>query len=1136
MPQHRNDAGSSRPGDDLVRDNETLPLSPDPGEGVGVGLGTLIGDSRRAAGLTQRELADLAGVGLGTVRDVEQGRRPRSRSLARLAGALGLDIAGARDRTGAAREAASAMAAPRLSSFPLHRRAGQSAGHGGGLWLRVLGPLEGWRAGARLDLGPPRQRAVLGLLAVCPAELVRRETVIDALWGEDPPGTAASLVQAYLSRLGRVLDPGRSPRDGNGLLVSAGSSYRLQVAAGQLDLLAFWQLIERARAVRSAGDATAACGLYESALKLWHGEPLADVDLLRGHLALADLARRHAAVVMEYAEAASAAGSHEGVLPRLEALARTEPLNERIHAQLMIALASTGRQAGALKLHEDLRRRLDEQLGVQPGPELTDAHLRVLRQDVPGARPRPPGPPRPPAQAGQAASPSEVPRQLPAVVPHFAGRAAELEMLTALLEQAGSGTGPARAVVISAIGGTAGVGKTALAVHWSHQVAGRFPDGQLYVNLRGYDPGQPVTAPAALAGFLGALGVPGQDIPAEADERAARYRSLLAGKRMLVVLDNAGDVEQVRPLLPGSPACVVVVTSRDALAGLIARDGAHRLNLDLLTEADAVGLLRALIGGRVDADPAAAAALAAQCCRLPLALRVAAELAAARPAVALAGLAGELADLQHRLDLLDVAGDPRTAVRVVFSWSYRHLDADAARGFRLLGLHPGADADAYATAALVGWTVERARRMLSQLAGAHLVQPAGHDRYGLHDLLRAYARELAGSHDTEGERRAALTRLFDYYLHAAATAMDTLHPAESHNRPRIPVSATPAPPLAGPAAARAWLDTELATLVVMAAYMAEHGWPGHATRLAATLSLYLVVSGHYPEAVPMYTSARNAARRTGDRAAEARALIGFGLVDLRQGRCPQATGHFQQALALCREAGDRAGEARALGNLGLAEFQQGRFQEATGHLEQVLALSRETGNQTDIARWLTNLGFVALNLGRFQEATGRLEQAAVLYRETRDPIGEAHALCNLGDAHFRLGHCQEAIGHLRQALAIFRETGGRTGEADTLCVLGDIDLREGRRDQASDHQQQALAIFRETGSRPGEAKALNGLGEALRATGRSGAARAMHTAALALAAQVGDQDQQGRARDGLARYDQATAVNTASPPGVSGRE
>jgi DNA-binding SARP family transcriptional activator/DNA-binding XRE family transcriptional regulator len=370
MPQHRNDAGSSRPGEDPVR-------------GIGVGLGTLIGDSRRAAGLTQRELADLAGVGLGTVRDVEQGRRPRSRSLARLAGALGLDVAGAQNRTGAAREVAAAMGP---HPFPLPHRAGQPARPGGGLWLRVLGPLEAWRAGARLDLGPPRQRAVLGLLAVSPGELVRRETVIDALWGESPPDTAVSLVQAYLSRLGRVLDPGRSPRDGNGLLVSAGSSYRLRVAAGQLDLIAFWQLIERARAVRSAGDATAACGLYESALKLWHGEPLADVDLLRGHLALADLSRRHAAVVMDYAEAASAAGSHEEVLPPLEALARTEPLNERIHAQLMIALASTGRQAEALKLHDDLRRRLDEQLGVQPGPELTEAHLRVLRQDLPGVR------------------------------------------------------------------------------------------------------------------------------------------------------------------------------------------------------------------------------------------------------------------------------------------------------------------------------------------------------------------------------------------------------------------------------------------------------------------------------------------------------------------------------------------------------------------------------------------------------------------------------------------------------------------------------------------------------------------------------------------------------------------------------
>ena len=331
------------------------------------------------------------------------------------------------------------------------------------------------------------------------------------------------------------------------------------------------------------------------------------------------------------------------------------------------------------------------------------------------------------------------------------------------------------------------MGKTALAVRWSRRAASAFPDGQLYVNLRGYDPGQPVPPGDALAGFLRALGMAGQDIPPETDERAAAYRSLLDGRRVLVVLDNAASVEQVRPLLPGCPSCLVVVTSRDSLAGLVARHGARRLDLDMLPLPDALGLLRTLIGGRVDAEPEAAAALAKQCARLPLALRVAAELAAASPDSRLAGLAGELASEQRRLDLLDAGGDERTAVRGVFSWSYRHLPAGAARAFRLLGLHPGPDFDAYAVAALTGASATQARDVLALLARAHLVHPAGRrGRYGMHDLLRAYASHLAEAEDSDDARDAALSRLFDYYLAAAASAMDALVPAERHYRPRIP--------------------------------------------------------------------------------------------------------------------------------------------------------------------------------------------------------------------------------------------------------------------------------------------------------------------------------------------------------------
>jgi tetratricopeptide (TPR) repeat protein len=682
-------------------------------------------------------------------------------------------------------------------------------------------------------------------------------------------------------------------------------------------------------------------------------------------------------------------------------------------------------------------------------------------------------------------------------------------------------------VVITAIGGTGGVGKTALAVHWAHQVARRFPDGQLYVNLRGYDPDQPMTATDALAGFLRALGLPGQHIPAEEAERAARYRSLLAGKRMLVLLDNASEVEQVRPLLPGSPTCTVVVTSRDALAGLVGRDGATRLDLDLLLLLlllllleDAVGLLRALIGARVDAGPGATAALAAQCCRLPLALRVAAELAVTRPDVSLAGLVGELADLQRRLDLLDAGGDPRTAVRAVFSWSYQHLDADAARTFRLLGLHPGTDYDLYAAVALTSTTLGHARQVLDALTRAHLIQPATPGRYGMHDLLRAYARELADALDGEDQGRSALTRLFDYYLHAAATAMDTLVPAERHRRPRIPPPGTPAPLTSDPAAAQMWLDTERASLVAMAAHTAEHGWPGHATRLAAIVFRYLETGCHYPDAIIIHDQARTAARRVGDRAAEATALNALGLIDL--GRYQQAASRLQQALGLFRQTGDRTGQARALGNLGSNYFYQGRYEQATSLYEQALNIYRETGDRAGETTALGNLGMVEERQGRYEEAARHQQQSLALARETGDSTGESCALVNLGVVSLRQGRYPHAIGQLQRAMVLFRETRARNGEAETLTRIGEVCLRQGRCEQASHHHQQALAVCREIGDRSGEATALNGLGEALLATGQPGDARARHATALGLASQIGEKYEQARAHNGLAHAYHAT--------------
>ncbi len=713
----------------------------------------------------------------------------------------------------------------------------------------------------------------------------------------------------------------------------------------------------------------------------------------------------------------------------------------------------------------------------------------------------------------------DVPRELPLAVRGFTGRSAELEALTNLLNR--SGDRAPGAVLISAIGGTAGVGKTALAVHWAHQAAGRFPDGQLYVNLRGYDPGQPVSAEDALAGFLRSLGVPGQDIPTEPDQRAALYRSLMASKQMLVVLDNAESADQVRPLVPGSQTCTVLVTSRDALTGLIALDGAARLEVDALPLADAVALLRTLIGARVDAEPDAAAELADHCCGLPLALRVGAALAAARPAVSLAGLAAELTNLRTRLDLLAAGGDPRTQMRSVFSWSYRYLDAGTARTFRLLGLHPSPDYEPYAVAALTGATITQARQALDVLARAHLIQPAAASRYAMHDLLRGYACELSATFDTDQEQHAALTRLFDHYLHTAAMAMNALFPGVRHHRPSIASPLTPAPTLTDPAVARGWLDAERASLVAIAAHTAAHDWPGHATRLADTISRYLHYGGHFPEALTIYRHALGCARRSGDRAAEATALNQIGEVDWQQGRFQRAADHQRHALALFREAGDRSGEARALDGMGVAETQLGRYEHAARHQQEAVAIFADIGDGFGAARALGNLGLARRLQGRYQEAADYNRQALDLFREIGDRPGEAWTLARLGVIDLRLERYQEAAGYLQQALAIVSETGNSGGEAEILIRLGDTYAALGRYEQAEGNFEQALAICREIGDPAVEADALNGLGDVLCRTGEAEKARSHHSSALLLAFEVGSPREQARAHGGLARVDDA---------------
>jgi tetratricopeptide (TPR) repeat protein len=712
---------------------------------------------------------------------------------------------------------------------------------------------------------------------------------------------------------------------------------------------------------------------------------------------------------------------------------------------------------------------------------------------------------------------SPVPRQLPLDVSDFTGRSDELARLDSLLAE----TERSPAVVISAVSGTAGVGKTALAVRWAHAVADRFPDGHLYVDLRGYDPDQPIQPADALAGALRALGVEGGEIPGDVAERAARYRTLLAQRRMLIVLDNAYGVEQVRPLLPGGSGCFVVVTSRDSLSGLVARHGARRLDLDLLSEADGMVLLRRLVGDRINTEPAAAATIIRHCARLPLALRIAAELLAARPLATIANLAAELADERARLDLLDVAADARTAVRAVFSWSYQRLPAPAAAMFRLLGLSPARDVDGYAAAALAGVDFDSTRRLLDVLVRANLVQMVTQDRHSMHDLLRTYAGELA-AHGNEPDRRAALTRMIQYYLSTASAAMNALFPAEQHRRPRIS-RVSPAPPVATAEEARDWLDTELPNLVAVTACAATQGWPTYAGYFSATLWRYLEVGAHYDEATAIHRHAMQAAAEHGDTFAVASAQMGLGSVCLQSGRYEEGVDHYQRAAALFAADGDRMGETRALVNLGAMYAQLGRYDETLSHYRRAIDGYRELGDHLGEATTLGWIGLELGRLGRYDEAVDDLRQALTVFREIDFPMREAEALNDLGQVLLWAGRHDEALDAIREALAIGNRTDSRVRD-DASNSLAEILQAMGRADEALTHFRSAVELAREHAHHDQEARALAGIAATLAGHGDLDQARGYWREALELYVSLNmPQAEEVRARLMEASADEALA-------------
>ena len=651
-----------------------------------------------------------------------------------------------------------------------------------------------------------------------------------------------------------------------------------------------------------------------------------------------------------------------------------------------------------------------------------------------------------------------VPRQLPATAMGFTGRAAELQALTRILDEAAGGA--AGTVVISAIGGTAGVGKTALALHWSHQIAGRFGDGQLHVNLRGFDPsGTPASPAEVIRGFLDALGVPPDKIPAAHDAQAGLYRSVLADRKMLIVLDNARDERQVRPLLPASPASLVIVTSRNQLAGLAAADGARLVHLDVLTHAEAVQLLIARVGAsRADAEPGAIAEIATLCACLPLALTVAAARAAARAAFPLSALAAELRGTASRLDALD-AGDPAANVRAVFSWSYQQLGGDAARMFRLLGLAPGPDISVPAAASLAGLSGSEARRLLHELAHSYLIEEHVPGRFAFHDLLRAYAAAQARDTDTEAERKAAVSRVLEHYLHAAGHGSMMVDPAREHVTLARPSPGVVPWRAADHRQALAWFEAEHHVLAAAVTLAAEWEFDVHAWQLPWAMMPFLRIRGRHQEWAANQRTALAAATRLGDTAGQAISsrLLASACMHLRD--YEQALSHYAGSLELYRRLGNRDGEAKAQQNLSVLAERQTRYADAIGHAEEARRLYQAMGDRAGEAHALNTIGWQHTLLGQYEQARVCCRQALDFCAEVGDRRLGGHAWDSLGYAEHHLGNFADAAACYDRALGIFREFRDRFHEATILTHLGDTRHAGGDLPRARDAWHQALAIF-----------------------------------------------------------------------------
>lgn len=959
----------------------------------------------------------------------------------------------------------------------------------------ILGPLQLGDGAATVTAA--RERILLAVLLLNPGRVVAVDELVDAVWGEDPPSTARGQLQSCVSRLRRTLLAAGFPPD---VLATDPAGYLARVAPPVvLDATVFAGFVDDARAAAADERFEVAARAFRSALALWRGPALSAITAPAVRRGAAVLDEQRMLAIEDRIDVELRLGGGGDLLGELMDLVERHPLRERLRAQLMLALRANGRPADALEVYRAGREILAGQVGIEPGSRLREAHRRVLGGDA-----------EPPAErlaeTDPVLPPRPAPRCLPRAIADFTGHAEVVADLVAQIANAE----PDRPLV-RAIDGMAGSGKTTLAVHVATAVGGCFPDAHLFVDLHGHSEQPPLTPDAALATLLRQLGVPGERIPADQDGRITLWRSELARRRVLMVLDNAASTAQVSPLLPTGPGCLALVTSRRRLVGL---DGVRPRSLPVLTAAESVELLARIAGPeRIRADPLGAAEVVRRCGYLPLAIRLAGARLAHRPRWKLADLIQRLGT--DRSPLAEFAAEHRR-VADAFALSYARVAPAAQQAFRFLGCYPGRQFDAYVVAAMTGAPLAVARELLDELVDVHLVETLDGDRYRLHDLVREYARELSVGAEPGPDRQRAAIALLDLHLHACARISQAME--SSASRANFVLPDPPRPDLVDAAVAqgRAWFDErrpELPTLV-RAAY--DHGAHRYCWQLARASWWLVYVGGHLDELIETHALGLRAAELLADDGAIAMMRNYLASAYFRLGRFAESIELLELALELRRRAGDRIGLAGTHKNLGVGYAIIGRIPEALANLERALSLHRTLNNLSGLADVLNDLGFTYLLVGRYAEALAMHRRQLLLVRQLGDTHNISSAIGHIGAVLSRQGHHDQALRRLRLALRMKESEGNRFGVGELCNEIGTIERIRGRADQAVALHRRALGAMLTAGDRAGECTSRNALGRALLDLGETADAVQAHQRALLAATKIQFRYGQADALDGLA--------------------